>query len=540
MIPDAPVPRARRPYAARMPVRTVLVASLLASSVLLVAPPAIAGGAIVRNPGDPAYEVQLRAGRTGRVWTGTQTVTFTNLEAAPLTDLWIRLWSNGVNGCDAQAIDATLTAGGTQEGGLAQDCTAMHVTLDEPVAQGGTARSRWTCGSSVPPKQRPVRVPRRPHATWAPRCPPSRSTTTTDGTWTRSSTSARASTRSWASYAVTLDVPRGSTRRPPASPWIRPRRRHAASRPTRRRTCATSSGPPATSRGRSPPTADGTKVRTWYLPSQTSAGGTRAVHSPPPSRRWRLSPTPSDRSRTPRWTWCCRRSPRSAAWSIRRSSSRTPTAPRWRTSSAISIWYGIVGDDQFNEPWLDESFATWSQFLPFEPWVGCRMFDWPSGTARLTNDMAYWNAHPNEYWIVYDQGGCMLANLAKRFGLSRFRRDPAQLRGGPPPGDRAHRGVPGRDRVGGGHRSPGLRRGGLLGSLACDPRLKHRALASARGLESAHRPVRPVAPRRRSSVSISRFAAELGKVPHVRGVFAARAADRGSRGRVRSATRPAP
>src|SRR6185436_12884574 len=92
-------------------------------------------GAIVRNPGDPRYDVQLRSGKTGHVWTGTETVTFTNLDAAPLTDLWIRLWSNGVRGCFAQAIDASVTAGGTQQGDLAQDCTAMHVTLDAPVAQ---------------------------------------------------------------------------------------------------------------------------------------------------------------------------------------------------------------------------------------------------------------------------------------------------------------------------------------------------------------------------------------------------------------------
>ena len=34
--------------------------------------------------------------------------------------------------------------------------------------------------------------------------------------------------------------------------------------------------------------------------------------------------------------------------------------------------------------------------------------------------MAYWNAHTNQYWVIYDGGGCLLANLAHRFGTTRF------------------------------------------------------------------------------------------------------------------------
>jgi hypothetical protein len=34
--------------------------------------------------------------------------------------------------------------------------------------------------------------------------------------------------------------------------------------------------------------------------------------------------------------------------------------------------------------------------------------------------MAYWSAHQHEYGTIYDGGGCMLADLARRFGLDRF------------------------------------------------------------------------------------------------------------------------
>jgi hypothetical protein len=84
-------------------------------------------------------------------------------------------------------------------------------------------------------------------------------------------------------------------------------------------------------------------------------------------------------------------------------------------------WYGIVGDDEYGEPWLDESFASWSQYLPFGGWKKCQQgVAFPSGTARITNDMGYWRQHPNEYWVIYAGGGCLLADLAQRFGLERF------------------------------------------------------------------------------------------------------------------------
>ena len=45
-------------------------------------------------------------------------------------------------------------------------------------------------------------------------------------------------------------------------------------------------------------------------------------------------------------------------------------------------WYGIVGDDQFATPWLDESFATWSCYLPFGGWKRCASYRLPSRRTR--------------------------------------------------------------------------------------------------------------------------------------------------------------
>ena len=79
-----------------------------------------------------------------------------------------------------------------------------------------------------------------------------------------------------------------------------------------------------------------------------------------------------------------------------------------------------MGDDQFSSPWLDESFATWTSYLPFGGWKRCASYRFPSADARITNDMGYWLDHPYEYDTIYGGGGCMLANLADLFGLERF------------------------------------------------------------------------------------------------------------------------
>jgi aminopeptidase N len=83
-------------------------------------------------------------------------------------------------------------------------------------------------------------------------------------------------------------------------------------------------------------------------------------------------------------------------------------------------WYGSVGNDEYGAPWLDESFATWSQTLPFDPWTRCERYDWPSSDARVSSGVDYFRRHPYQYGVVYAGGGCMLANLAGRFGLDRF------------------------------------------------------------------------------------------------------------------------
>lgn len=395
---------------------------LLAAATLLV--PLLAGaqpasaGSIVRNPGDPRYEVQLRTGKTGHIWSGTETVTFTNLDAAPLTDLWMRLWSNGVVGCSTQAIDATLTAGGTQEGDLAQDCTAMHVILDAPVAQGADAALTMDVRISVPAIN--DRFGHDDGLTYVGTALPTVAIHDDDGWHLDPFIDIGESFYSIVgSYTVTLDVPKalgtpttGTTTASSKTGTRRITTYHADDVRDFEWAAGDLTHIVAT-------TADGTKIRAWYLASQTSPGtaSTALTDAVTTMERYHdaFGPYPY-----PEMDMVLSAFTTFSGMEYPTIIFTNPDRVTVAHELGHQYWYGIVGDDQFNEPWLDESFATWSSSLPFDPWIGCRVKDWPSSTARITNDMAYWNAHQNEYWVIYDQGGCMLANLARRFGPTRF------------------------------------------------------------------------------------------------------------------------
>ena len=125
-----------------MPARRSLVTGLLAAMVVS-ALPLVAATPAGADADDPisvepaAYVVDLASSSRARDWDGTQTVTIRNNDSAPLDLVWFRLWANGVTGCSDPAVEAVVTAGGTQTD-LAEQCTALEVTLDAPIAPGST------------------------------------------------------------------------------------------------------------------------------------------------------------------------------------------------------------------------------------------------------------------------------------------------------------------------------------------------------------------------------------------------------------------
>jgi aminopeptidase N len=90
-------------------------------------------------------------------------------------------------------------------------------------------------------------------------------------------------------------------------------------------------------------------------------------------------------------------------------------------------WYGLVGDDQYHDPWLDESFASYME-LRQNPWEdGCdrrRPYDVVAPSRRriaLDTSMAVFNRSPIAYGeVVYGAGACALVVLEHDIGRDRM------------------------------------------------------------------------------------------------------------------------
>jgi hypothetical protein len=396
--------------------RTFRALPLLLIALLLVPAPARALTP-VRNPGEPSYRVHLSTGPAGRVWTGAQRIAFTNVGATPLSRIFLRLWSNGVEGCGAHAIVVTHLEGGTP-GSLAKRCTLLPVDLDGPLAAGARTSIRFQLRIDLP--ERNDRFGTHRGLSLLGTALPTLAVHD-DAGWHRPPfvDLGESFYSIVGTYRVTLNVPRGLDT--PATGTVAVQHRTAERRVTTYeaqdvRDFAWAAGHLEELRGH----VGSTSVAVWYQRPGISRG--RALHALHDARRsiaaftqaFGALPYPEvDVVLTAFATFGGMEYPTIVFTNPDRFTVAHELAHQW--------WYGVVGDDEYSEPWLDESFATWSMYLPFDPWDSCPQgVSFPTAGARITNDMGYWHVHPYQYWVIYSGGGCMLADLASRFGLGRF------------------------------------------------------------------------------------------------------------------------
>lgn len=395
------------------------IGSLFVSVVLVVAvgPVAPAGAPVVRNPADPSYHVRLHSGPKGVVWVGHERIVFTNADATPLDTIWLRIWSNGVQGCDPLAIDVSNVTGGTASG-LSVQCTAMSIDLDAPLDPGDTTSVAMDVRIELPSIN--DRFGRHGGLSLAGTALPTLAVHDDDGWHLDPFVDLGESFYSIAGeYTVDLTVPRrldiAATGRLTSITKVsgREKRRYVAHDV---RDFEWAAGHLALVHDRD---HNGVRVNVWYRradisrPKANHMLGVSLKSMNEFSEDFGDYPYPDvDVVLTGFTTFGGMEYPQIVFTNPDRYTVAHELAHQW--------WYGIVGDDQYAEPWLDESFATWSQFLPFGPWHDCQQYAWPSGAARITNDMGYWSAHTSEYWVIYSQGGCMLANLSHRFGFHSF------------------------------------------------------------------------------------------------------------------------
>jgi Peptidase family M1 domain len=394
-------------------------AALFALAVALALAPTVPASAvpIVRNPGDPHYRTELSTGGQGHVWRGTHRITFTNLEPEPLATIYLRLWSNGVLGCPAGSIQISNLQGGTIAA-TTQRCTAVEVTLDAPLAQGAQASISMGLRITVPPEN--DRFGYHKGLTLVGTALPTLAIHDDAGWHLDPFVNLGESFYSIVgSYRVTLETPKALAT--PSTGVMVDRRDVGPGRESRTysardvRDFAWAAARLETLTARS----GATRVVVSYQADAVSRGKAEA--------RLRDAVASMDAFSSAFGTYPYREMDVVLAGFASFGGMEYPavifTNPARLTVShelAHQWWYGIVGDDEYAEPWLDESFATWSQYLPFSPWRNCKKFAFPGAGARITNDMGYWSAHSNEYGTIYGGGGCLLANLAHRFGVHRF------------------------------------------------------------------------------------------------------------------------
>ena len=343
-------------------------------------------------------------------------MSFTNLEADPLFTIWLRLWSNGVLGCGAHAITVSQLTGGTA-GALSRNCTALPVDLSTPLAQGQRATIAMRVAIELPARNDRFGY----HAGLA-------------LLGTALPTLAVHDDLGWhldpfvdlgeslysivGDYQVTLDVPFGldtPTTGVAVSSQTNAHRRTTTYEAHDVRDFEWAAGHLAEVRSHS----GSTKIVVSYRPRALSRAGALTA--------LRYTVRSLDTYSAAFGTFPYPEMDVVLTGFTAYSGMEYPTII-FTNSEKITIshelahqyFYGIVGDDQYHAPWLDESFATWVSYLPFGGWKKCAYYFWPSDTARITNDMGYWATHSSAYDTIYSGGGCLLANLANRFGLDRF------------------------------------------------------------------------------------------------------------------------
>ncbi|MFC4333174.1 M1 family aminopeptidase [Streptomyces andamanensis] len=374
-------------------------------------------GDSTRTPAAPAYTVSLSSNSTGTVWNGHESVSFTNASATALSEVYLRLWDNHHGSCDAMPIQVGNVTGGTA-GALSVACTALKIDLPAPLAQGQSATVGFDLGITVPSGS--DRFGHDGAFNFIGNALPVLAVRDSAGWHLDPYTDNGESFYSLAAdFKVSLDHP--SSLLVPAT--------------------GTSADTPGSS-GRTVTTATAAKVRdfAWAAGpfskiSGTSPGGIAVnVYS--------VSGISSASAQSMLST---------AKSAVDAHAARFGAYPYGELDAVIDNtywfggmeypgfvldlvsttaltheighqwWYGIVGDDEYNSPWLDEAFTDYATDLA-QGITGTNCWNsvsWASGAEKITNSMAYWDAHSSRYsTVVYGYGKCALHDLRRLIGDS--------------------------------------------------------------------------------------------------------------------------
>ncbi|MEI8412647.1 MULTISPECIES: M1 family metallopeptidase [unclassified Kribbella] len=365
---------------------------LLLASISLFAAPALAG--VARVPGIPSYDVELTGSADGTTWSGRESVAFTNSSAEPLPEIYLRLWGN-VHDCNAVVVRIGVSTG---------DCTVVKVPLTEPLAPGKRTSIAFDVTMTAPNRQ--DRFGRSGQYSFFGNALPVLAVRDNTGWHLEPDVGIGESF-----YTVAADFRVQLTH---TGNVVVPATGVTADGVTiakQVRDFAWAAGPFTTSEATSP---GGIKVRTWATSTVTPAAVADARTTAMAAiddfgRRFGTYPYGElDLVLNDQWnTFSGMEYPGFVLLISPGSPVVHEVAHQW--------WYGIIGNNEYADPWLDEAFATYATDLhegAHRP--GC----WPRWLpTAITNPMSYWQSHQRSYGpVVYTYGACMLHDLERLIG----------------------------------------------------------------------------------------------------------------------------
>jgi len=366
-------------------------------------------GAAERWPQPDRYSLDLSYDARRHAIAGRERIALHNTARAPLASVWLRTWGNAFGGCERRYVRVDVTGGG-RAGAERARCTALEVRLERALEPGASTVLDLRIDVTAP--ARPDRFGRFAGAAYFGNALPLLAVAG-EGGWKLPPYTFQG--ESFLSLSARWDV---RLRLPPS---------------IRAAMTGTSEGGVSTAVAR-----DFAIVAGPLRSTERRAGGVTLRH-------WRLREPARDAERALRLAAAAMRS--YARWfgpygreeldvvegpsAIARGAGIGMEYPELVLTPAQALivrhevahqwWHGIVGNDEYAEPWLDESFATYSGV---RLGGGAGRCEPPRGRPRLTASMkTFGRAEEGDYRrVVYIGGMCALGMLERRLGRARFDR----------------------------------------------------------------------------------------------------------------------
>ncbi len=372
-----------------------------------------------RTPATPSYTVSLSSNTSGTTWTGHESVSFSNASPTALTEVYLRLWDNYHGSCPSTPITVTNVTGGTA-GSLEVGCTALKVTLPAPLAQGQTGAVGFDLSIVVPSGA--DRFGHDGAYNFIGNALPVLAVRDGSGWHLDPYTNNGEAFYTLASdFNVTLDHPdalkvpaTGTSVDAPGGSG----RTVTTATASKVRDFAWAAGPFTEISGTS---SGGVKVNVYRVSNISSSSATSMLNTSTAaitahSNRFGAYPySEADVVLDNNFWFGGMEYPGFVLDLVSSTALAHELAHQW--------WYGIVGDDEYNTPWLDEAFADYSTDLyQGISGTGCwNSVSWSSSAEKITNSMAYWDAHSGRYGtVVYNYGKCALHDLSHLIGDAAF------------------------------------------------------------------------------------------------------------------------